>query len=105
MVCGTQHTGLFRAKGATYYGVASALAHMVDVILHDSVRFMTICTPQVSIAGVDAVTVSMPHVLGGDGVIGSHHPLKLNDEEQEKLHKSATLIRQMITDLDKEEAQ
>lgn len=90
-------------KGATYYGVASALAYMVDVILHDQRSIMTICTPQTSIAGVDNVTVSMPHMLGGDGVIGTHHPLKLNDDEQQKLNHSATLIRQLITDLENEQ--
>lgn len=94
---------IIEGKGATYYGVASALAYMTDVILHDRRSIMTICTPQTSIAGVDNVTVSMPHMLGGDGVIGAHHPLKLNDDEQEKLHKSATLIRQLITDLENEQ--
>lgn len=94
---------IIEGKGATYYGVASALAYMTDVILHDQRSIMTICTPQASIAGVDNVTVSMPHMLGGDGVIGEHHPLKLNESEQEKLHKSATLIRQLITDLENEQ--
>ena len=94
---------IIEGKGATYYGVASALAYMTDVILHDQRSIMTICTPQTSIAGVDNVTVSMPHMLGGDGVIGEHHPLKLNDAEQEKLQHSATLIRQLITDLENEQ--
>ncbi len=94
---------IIEGKGATYYGVASALAYMVDVILHDQRSIMTICTPQSTIAGVDNVTVSMPHMLGGDGVIGSHHPLKLSDDEQQKLNHSATLIRQLITDLENEQ--
>jgi len=94
---------IIEGKGATYYGVASALAYMTDVILHDQRSIMTICTPQTTIAGVENVTVSMPHMLGGDGVIGAHHPLKLNDEEQEKLHQSATMIRQLITDLENEQ--
>lgn len=93
---------IISGKGATYYGVASALAYMVDVILHDQRAIMTICTPQANIAGVEDVTVSMPHVLGGDGVIGEHHPLRLDEEEQIKLYKSASLIRQLITDLDNE---
>jgi L-lactate dehydrogenase len=91
---------IISGKGATYYGVASALAYMVDVMLHDQRAIMTICTPQTKIAGVQDVTVSMPHVLGGAGVIGEHNPLRLSMEEQEKLHDSAALIRQIITDLD-----
>lgn len=94
---------IIEGKGATYYGVASALAYMADVILHDQRSIMTICTPESNIAGVEDVTISMPHMLGGDGVIGSHHPLKLDDAEQEKLHNSATLIRQMITDIESQQ--
>ncbi len=87
-------------KGATYYGVASALSYMVDTILHDQRSILTVCTPEPSIAGVDDVTVSMPHVLGGRGVIGEHHPLHLTDDEQTRLQKSAQLIRDVISDLD-----
>ncbi len=94
---------IIEGKGATYYGVASALAYMVDVLTHDQRSIMTICTPEERIAGVEDVTVSMPHVLGGDGVIGAHHPLRLSEEEQEKLHRSASLIRQVIVDLDQQE--
>lgn len=91
---------IINGKGATYYGVASALAYLVDILLHNEHSIVTICTPQTSIAGVENVTVSMPHVLSGSGVMGEHHPLKLSDDEQEKLHHSATLIRQLITDID-----
>ena len=90
-------------KGATYYGVASALSYMVDTILNDQRSILTVCTPERSIAGVEDVTVSMPHLLGGRGVIGEHHPLNLTDDEQERLHNSAQLIRDVITDLDKQE--
>jgi L-lactate dehydrogenase len=94
---------IIEGKGATYYGVASALAYMVDVITHDQRSILTVCNPEENIAGVEDVTVSMPHVMGGEGVIGAHHPLKLSDDEQEKLHHSASLIRQLIVDLDKQE--
>ncbi len=94
---------IIEGKGATYYGVASALAYMVDVIVHDQRSIMTVCSPEEIIAGVEDVTVSMPHVMGGSGIIGAHHPLRLSEVEQEKLHHSASLIRQLIVDLDKQE--
>lgn len=87
---------IIEGKGATYYGVASALAAMTSVILHDRRALMTVCTPQTHIAGVPDVTVSMPHVVGGEGVIGTHHPLTLDEREQEALHRSAALIRAQI---------
>lgn len=86
-------------KGATYYGIGSALARICDVILHDQRAIMTVCTPQNDIAGVENVTVAMPHMLGGDGIIDSF-PLPLSEEEQQKLHNSARLIRGILNDLE-----
>ncbi len=85
-------------KGATYYGIGSALAKICDVILHDQRSIMTVCTPQPEIAGVTDVTVAMPHMIGGDGIIDSF-PLPLSDFEQEKLHDSAALIRSLLDEL------
>jgi L-lactate dehydrogenase len=72
---------------------------MTDVILHDQRSLMSVCTPQTSIAGVKDVTVSMPNVVGGEGVIGEHHPLIMDMEEQSALHDSAALIRSLLDDL------
>lgn len=90
---------IIEGKGATYYGIGSALAKICDVILHDQRSIMTVCTPQTEIAGVQDVTVAMPHMLGGDGVIDSF-PLPLSDGEQQKLHESAALIRGLLDDLE-----
>jgi len=93
---------IIEGKSATYYGVASALAHMVEVLLLDRRAIMTVCTPQPEIAGVQDVAVSMPHVVGGGGVRGTHHPLRLDREEQEALHAAATMIRGLLDDLERE---
>lgn len=86
-------------KGATYYGIGGALARICDVILHDQRAIMTVCTPQPDIAGVKDVTVAMPHMLGGTGIIDSF-PLPLSDDEQQKLHDSAAMIRGLLDDLE-----
>jgi L-lactate dehydrogenase len=95
---------IIEGKHATYYGVASALAYMAQVILFDQRSLMTVCTPQTAIEGVANVTVSMPHVVGGAGVIGAHHPLQLSGAEHEALHASAAMIRKLIDDLEAEDA-
>lgn len=89
---------IIEGKVATYYGIGSALAHMVDVILHDQRAIMTVCTPLPVIAGVNDVTVAIPHLVGGAGILDSF-TLDLSEEEQEGLQNSAELIRQVITDL------
>ncbi|HKK70319.1 MAG TPA: L-lactate dehydrogenase [Candidatus Krumholzibacteria bacterium] len=95
---------IIAGKGATYYGVASALAHLTEVVLNDRRAIATVCTPRAKIAGVEDVTISMPHVIGGDGVIGAPHPLQLQEDEQHALEASARTVRRAIDDLHAEDA-
>ncbi len=90
---------IISGKKATYYGIGSALARIVDVILHDQRAILTVCTPMPDIAGVQDVTVALPHLMGGSGIIDTIS-LALSKYEHEKLHESAALIRKVIDDLD-----
>jgi L-lactate dehydrogenase len=89
---------IIRGKGATYYGIGSALARIVDVILHDQRSVMTVCTPAAEVAGVANVTVALPRLVGGKGVLETF-PLPLNAEEANQLHNSARVIRQALDEL------
>lgn len=91
---------IIEGKGATYYGVGSALARIVSNIIWDRRSIMTVCTPRPNVAGVEDVTVSLPSLVGGDGVLATF-PQPLSPEEHEKLHASATIIRGAITDLER----
>jgi L-lactate dehydrogenase len=85
-------------KGATYYGIGSALARIVDVILHDQRSILTVCCPAADIAGVRNVTVSLPRLVGGHGVIETF-PLPLNGTETAGLRDSAGVIRKALDEL------
>jgi L-lactate dehydrogenase len=85
-------------KGATYYGVGSALARITRNILGDRRAIMTVCTPTADIAGVKDVTVALPRLVGGDGVLETYH-LSLSPDEEEALRHSAALIRGYIDQL------
>ena len=89
---------IIEGKGATYYGVGSALARIIYNILHDRRAIMTVCTPDKEVAGVRQVTVSMPRLIGGEGILECFD-LPLNDEEQVALRASAGVIRQAISEL------
>lgn len=89
---------IIEGKGATYYGIGSALAYLVDVILHDQRAVLTVCSPTKSVANVEDVTVALPRMIGGEGVLDTF-PLPLSYDEQDKLNRSATIIRQAITDV------
>ena len=91
---------IIEGKGSTHYGIGSSLARIVEVVLGDQRSLLTVCTPIESVAGVDDVTMSLPHLVGGDGILDSILlPLSLNDEEQVALGYSARTIKQAYKEL------
>lgn len=90
--------GIIEGKGATYYGVGSALARIVSNILGNRRAIMTVCTPTAEIAGVPNVTVSLPHLISGEGIVKALH-LPLSDEEMSALNRSASLIKEATEEL------
>jgi L-lactate dehydrogenase len=82
---------IIAGKGATYYGIGSALARLVEVIIHDQRAILTVCTPTPEVADVLNVTVSLPHLVGGQGIL-STLPLPLNGQEATLLRTSAQSI-------------
>lgn len=85
-------------KNATYYGIGSALARIVDVILHDQRAVMTVGARTADVVGVHDVTVSLPRMVGGQGVLETF-PLPLNSDESDGLRRSAAVIRQALDEL------
>jgi L-lactate dehydrogenase len=94
---------IIEGKGATYYGIGSALARIVDAILKNQRALLTVCTPVDEIEGVQDVTISLPHLVGGRGILSSF-PLPLNDEERQQLRASAQVVRTALDQLDQERA-
>ena len=90
---------IIEGKGATYYGIGSALARIVNVILRDQRAILTVCSRLEDAAGVSDVTFSLPQLVGGDGVLATFR-LPLSDDEQEALHESARVIREAIDELE-----
>jgi L-lactate dehydrogenase len=89
---------IIEGKGATYYGIGSALSRIVDVILHDQRSIFTVCAPTPDVVGVKNVTVSLPRLVGGEGVIEAF-PLPLADDESRALQASAEQIRKALDEL------
>jgi L-lactate dehydrogenase len=90
---------IIAGKGATYYGVGSALARAAEAVLGDQRSVLTVCSPEADVAGVRDVTVSLPRVVGGAGVLETL-PLVLPTDEEEALARSAGVVRAAIDDLD-----
>src|SRR5512145_166514 len=86
---------IIAGKGATYYGIGSAIARIVEVILQDERSLLSVCTPTEDVAGVKAVTVSLPNLVGGEGIIKTFFP-NLNETETVALRASAEVVRLVI---------
>ena len=89
---------IIAGKGATYYGIGSAVARIVDVLLHDQRAILTVCSRIEGVPDCDGVTLALPHLVGGSGVLATI-PLALDAAEREGLRRSARVIREAIESL------
>ena len=89
---------IIEGKGATYYGIGSAIARIVEVILQGERSILTVCTPMENVAGVKDVTVSLPNLVGGEGIIKTFFP-NLNKAETSALRASAEVVRSVTDQL------
>ena len=86
---------IIEGKGSTYYGVAGAIAKLVEVINRDNRAVLTVSAIKDEVEGIKNVTLSLPHLIGGKGDLGVL-PIKLNIKEKMLLKKSAEIIRSKI---------
>jgi len=86
---------IIAGKGATYYGIGSAVARLVDVLLHDQRAILTASCRIEKVTGLSGVTLSLPHLVGGRGAMTTM-PLPLDADEQKGLLHSAAVIREAV---------
>lgn len=86
---------IIQGKSATYYGIGAALSRIVNVILRDQRSILTVCTPLDELEGVKDVTVSIPQLLGGQGILDTFPPV-LSQGERDALRHSAEVIKEAI---------
>lgn len=91
---------IIEGKGSTYYGIGGAIAKLVDVINRDNHAVLTVSTFMEDVEGVKNVTLSLPHIIGGEGDLGVL-PISLNVKEKMLLKKSAQIIREKIDEYEK----
>jgi L-lactate dehydrogenase len=89
---------IIAGKGSTYYGIGSAVARIVDVILHNQRSILTICARVSDVQGCDGVTLALPRLVGGQGAMATIS-LPLNTEENAALRRSAGILREALESL------
>jgi len=86
---------IIKRKGATYFGIASSTAEIVEAILHDQKRILPVSTLVKRYNGVSDVCIGVPAVIGSKGV-ESIWPMKLTLAEKKKLAASAKILTSYI---------
>ena len=90
---------IIEKKKATYYGVAMAVRRICEAIIRDEKSVLPVSSIQHDTYGIEGVTLSMPAIVGKDG-IEKQVKIKLNEKEQEALKKSAGALKKVLADLD-----
>jgi L-lactate dehydrogenase len=86
---------IIEGKGATYYGVGAAIARILDTVLSDRRSVLPVCAPADEIVGVKNVTVSLPRLVGGAGVLDTFD-ISMSELEAKALRASAEHVRGAI---------
>ena len=86
-------------KGATFYAIASTVCYIVKAIVTNANTAMTVSTMMHGEYGVEDVCLSTLNIIGRNGVVGKINP-GLTDEEIAKLHNSANVLKDIISQID-----
>lgn len=89
---------VFQHKGHTNYAIALAAAYIIQCIATDSKHTMPVSLKVDGFLGVEDVCLSLPAVVGKNGIERILHP-KLNEEEQQAFLRSAEVIRTTIANV------
>ena len=82
---------IIERKQATYYGIAMAVKRICECIIRNEQSILPVSSMMHGIYGMEDVVISMPAVVGKDGV-EDVIPISLDEEEQEQLKKSASIL-------------
>jgi len=82
-------------KGYTNYAISMAALRIIECMAHDSKHTMPVSLKLDGFLGEADVCLSLPAVVGKNGVERILHP-RLNEKEQQAFHRSAEVIRGVI---------
>ncbi len=80
-------------KGATHYGIASAIGRICQAIVHNTDLILTVGIVHPEVEGVPEVCLSLPMVINGSGAQLLAYP-ELNPAERESLRRSARIVKE-----------
>ncbi|MBQ6144866.1 MAG: L-lactate dehydrogenase, partial [Lactococcus sp.] len=86
---------IINKKGATFYGIAAALARITKAILDDENAVLPLSVYQSGQYGINDVFIGQPAIVGAHGIVRPVN-IPLNDAEQQKMEASAKELKSII---------
>ena len=87
-------------SGSAYYAPSAAIAQMTESILLDKKRILPCCTYLEGQYGIDGLCMGVPVKLGAGGV-EQVIEIKLTDDEQSALNRSAASVKELVEVMEK----
>ncbi|MDO1584048.1 L-lactate dehydrogenase [Rhizobium oryzicola] len=84
---------IIEGKGSTYYGIGAGLARIIKAIALDQRAVLSVSIVTPAVEGVEHVALSVPRVIGAQGVMTDLFP-ELDDAEHAALKRSALLLKE-----------
>ncbi len=88
---------IIEKKGATYYGIAMSVKRICEAIVRDEKSILSISSMMHGQYNIDGISLSMPAIVGKNGV-ETHVPIQLNADEVLKLQHSAKTLQNILND-------
>ncbi len=90
---------IIEGKGATYFGIASAVLHIVKAIIGDSNAILNLSTHHnIGVTGDDDICYAMPTIVGKNGVEKVLTPT-MSEEEKEELILGVNILKKYFNNI------
>ncbi len=86
-------------KHATYYAIAMSVKRICEAIVRDEKSILPVSSMMHGEYGISDVALSMPAIVGKDGV-ETRVPISISEEEETKLQESADTLKKVIEGLE-----
>ena len=87
-----------RKKKAAYYGVAMGVRRVCEAIVRDEKSVLPVSSLMYGAFDIDGLALSMPAIVGKDGV-ECLVPLEMSEDELDELRKTAATVKAIVDDV------
>ncbi len=87
---------ILEGKGSTYFGIASAVCDIFDVLLSEKIEYLPLSVSLLGEYGLSNVALSIPVRLSKNGFSFDLKKIKIEKEELNKLYNSAKVLKNYI---------